>query len=1513
MQPPSIGSPLSFTAPVIMVGSPPVQVTSMSVDSTVLPYVVRADQSYSRLEVTAYSSTAINGSPSPPSSGSVVFSGTVGIDLPGGSALLRFVARNYDPTQMSWPGSSASPVVNVTPPVGYRFVDDNGYVQEALAVSGPTGTSEPAVFTPSGVAYDKVFQVTAVNVASDQTTLTVTAANTLVPGSRVAFLRLQLAPWLNGTVVTVLTASATQFTAILPTPYAYTQAAGTVESGIAGVVTQDNGVVWGNIGFYEVSPTVQFTVIPFVSGTSAVIGPPSGVNSYKSQVACRIEWLMPSFPGTIGTRVVLSTDPAGVNPPYVQYGDIVPTSQVSRTSTAVLSSDSVTNYDPQTGVQVVTTTNQTQEFTFNYVDIPPSAVNNATQFYAMLSTVVQDPSTSAVFESQQNGPLACGFVNLSLVSPTDFLALQRKEDIAGRMISYVTQLYPDLDLSPRSEARDLLIDPVSIELSNMSVREWFDRCSRSVSAISQVDDANGDGISDDFNSSPIKQSIARAFGLNAADTQSLIDRQFDVLGEAAGLTRGGATASVVTLTFYTYVKPTQTSTFPVGILCTTTSDSVTPSLTFVTTGSASITPNSAPSFYDPVAGWWAVSIPASCRTSGASTNVGAGTVNTISSSAPSGWGVTNLVPAIFGQDEEINSKFASRIAAREVTGVDSGTRDGYFTAAMSTPGIVATEVVAAGDIEMLRDWDPIRQKHVFGCVDIYCQGVSSSQNDQTVAFEYGNAGTPGQHTTYLPLTVANASATLLRLYIGQQTEWPLYQGVEILVAGITSSFFLDVLEAQFDSANGYVILDPNGTPYHYVGSGATLARLPMMSSVSPPVTMTNLAAVLGASQANATFTLCARTASPLACTPSQQPIVAANSAIGPQTGTVPTALLKVVRTSDFLLYGGSNQAGDEVQVSSSYSSPVTKTITASLSQPVPIDTGMDVPVGSSYNNGSDVLCIGNVLSVRSLDLSTLYAFGPTGDYSIVVAGPYHSYALAAQAVPRRILTIAIANNILTVGCSNNLGPGAPVTLDGLTNATFLNGQTVAVSASTGSAFTAYYPYPGTYPVASDTGTATGSAIQDGQQVVVAYNQFTVYERLSLASGESQTLVGSVASPLDNQGFVHNTWLPESYGRTDLTLDGWGGNYTYDAQGNITGLDLSTSTGLVGAGTMHDSRYIKVTIAQGGEVLREDVDFTLSVDPASGSASITRLPILADGTQVLVSYFYTEAFDVATEFPSFVPVLASKVSKTKHAAADVLVKAMVANPVDVTLTVTLEQGQSPDALDPSIRTAIDRALDNASGTLHQSEVVTQVQGVTGVQSVGIPLIKCAKSDGSYDIGFIIPTGTAWTALGSDPAFAPLNQVSVKGKVVSYIPANSFITALPVLPDFTVPSGGPVDAFVGFLYQGQAYSRTASIQSFLSSAITPQKSSGDGSFYIVGTDDQILVPKYDGVHDYSVPLGPSYAQRVIITAPLDVATPSLRSYFVTYQVWGESSAKDITLSSTEYFTAGRVTVNYTASGG
>jgi len=88
------------------------------------------------------------------------------------------------------------------------------------------------------------------------------------------------------------------------------------------------------------------------------------------------------------------------------------------------------------------------------------------------------------------------------------------------------------------------------------------------------------------------------------------------------------------------------------------------------------------------------------------------------------------------------------------------------------------------------------------------------------------------------------------------------------------------------------------------------------------------------------------------------------------------------------------------------------------------------------------------------------------------------------------------------------------------------------------------------------------------------------------------------------------------------------------------------------------------------------------------------------------------------------------------------------------------------VDPIIRTVIDIVLDNAVGTLYQSELITQIQSITGVQNIEIPLLRCAKSDGSYDIGVVIPTGTKWIPLSSDSAFAGIST-----------PKNSWITADP----------------------------------------------------------------------------------------------------------------------------------------
>lgn len=1436
----------------------------ISVDTTVLPYAILADINTSQIEVSAYNLLTYNKTPVVVN-GQNQFTGFITINPTLGDTTVQILGRNYDPTASAWQPSIAYAL-------GYRLVDPSGYVQ-IVTTAGTSGTSIPS------------FSMT------------------------------------------------------------------------LGLTTHDNGVVWTNLGFISVTPTLAFGILPYVSSSGALIGPPSGVSVYKAQNVCRIEWSQPTYAGIVGTSVLLSTDPAGLNPIYTQYGDVVPPTQLSRTVANVLSSTSTVSYDGTSGTQTTTTVDAVQQNSFNYIDVPQSDVGGADVFYAMLSTVIQDPATQAVFESQQSGPFTCGFVNLKLVALTDFLALQRKEDIAGRMISQINRNYPNLDLAPRSELRDLMIDPVAIELSNMSVREWFTRISESVSALSQVDNASGSGISDPFNSSPVKQQISRAYGLNATDTQTFINNQFDILGERAGESRIGATGSVVQVTFYTYVLPTTTVTFTQGLIVSTVADSQTPALNFITTGSASLTPASASIYFDPINDWWAVSVPASCQSTGSNTNVGAGTIRTATSSVPSGWYCTNLASAAFGQDDEINSSYAARILNRLITGVDSGTRNGYLTTALATPGIISAIVVAAGDTDMLRDWDPIRQKHVFGCVDIYTRGVSFSEQDEVVAFEYQNSGTFGSPSTYITLGAFNKNTLSAQIPNFSTLSYPLYQGVQLLVTRSTgSTFYLGLTNAQF--SNGFIILNPSDLAYQIVGDTISQASAPLILNGVPA---TNQAAIanLSTQSGNVTYQLLARYQSPLSDTPALQPIVSVNSVIGQpsQTGTVATNLINLVYTSDFLLSGGSNQAGDIVEVSTTATAPVTTTITALTGQFVTIASAMDVPVAT---NGA----IGNVASVLSSDKSVLYGFGT--DYTLAATGPYHTYGLQPLSVTCGITSVAVLNNTVTFYCTNKFMVSASVAISGLsipTNpslATLLNGQTYTVSGGDEATyFTATITNGTTSAQAPASGFASGYSIQNNQQLLVTYNQYTVNEKLTFISDENQTLTGTAPSILDNQGFVHNTWLPESYGNTTLTLDG---AVSYNADGSV---NVNTATGLIGAEIPHDSRYIKVTY--NGTVMIENQDYVLTVDSVSGTAAIarsaanietTRIP---DGGTVVVSYFITEAFTFATEYPAFVEILANEINATKHAAADVLIKAMVANPVDITMTVVLQPNATADVADPLIRTAIDLVLDTAKGTLYQSDLITQVMGVTGVQSVNLPLVKCAKSDGSYDIGVVVPTGTSWIPLASDPLFCSKVNGGVSGTSpavgetvvqtgtgataivvnvssgILYIwsitgtanststwvgqlsggiftptsspygslvtPANSFITSSPVLPDSTIPSGGEADAYVGLLYQGQAYTRTSSIQNFLASAATPTSLADSGSFYIIGTSDMLNSTTF---------FGSNYNQKVVLTIPSEITTPSVLSFFVTYQVFGEGSASDVTVSSTEYLTPGNITINYTITG-
>lgn len=1138
---------------------------------------------------------------------------------------------------------------------------------------------------------------------------------------------------------------------------------------------------------YGITPSLRFYVLYTQNSNLPVVDPPSGVKIYKGLNSCKVEWVKPTEQvNLLGVRVAFSTDISGVIVPYQQFGNLVTTVTRFENNVITASTSKSVNGD------VTTTTTVANTIPIEYSTAIFTTENTGDQtFYVVLSTVIQDPDTNHIYESNFNGPFTCGYVDLRQVSPTDFINIQQKEEIASRLISSTTRNLPDLDLSPRSELRDTHIDPISLELSAQSVREWFGRVSTSISALATIDDYDEDGFSDPFDSNPFKLNLARAWNLGQESMQFLIDKQFDILGERAGIYRGGSTTSVAPILFYTYSKPSTRVTIDLGAQIATQADSDTPSLTFITRGSAIIDPLSLNSLYDPEKGWWAVTIPAECMTPGAIGNVGAGTITQIISSAPSGWLCTNLAPADFGSDREQNSRYAERIKDRLVVGMDSGRRLGYLNVARATPGVVEANVVASGDLEMLRDWDPLRKKHIFGTVDIYTRGTDFSQLTSQLSFSYQNTShSYRDYTSYMSLELIDATKLSFRVQDYDPT-YPLLTIIDLIAQRGSDKFFLGSSRAKIDTTTGMIFLDPTEMCYKLGGDAISEAYEPFVLNGTPA---SNAVAVnaLSSSVSSYSFKIWGRINTPLKIVPTYQPVTKVYSVAGVvgKTDVIASENIRFIRQGDPLLEGFSNKAKDIVQVDATTTKAVLKTIQFTDSNPVPLDRFIPLSVDALGN-------LGNILSVRSADGFTLYQHNI--HYTLTVLDKYQKIGIVRRE------------------------SGTPA-------------QDI--------------------PLLTD--------------ILVSYNQYVVHEYCGEVDGlstvplvEILSLEGTIKTPL-RKGFIKNVWLPESYGLTTLTSDAT----------------------LAAKFIPKQNRYIKV-LNGNGQVMVEGQDFLITSDTNGFYLSRIITGLIPDGGAVTVSYYTNENFTFTTGYPGYVAQVASAVEEMRHAAADVLVKNMIQNGVDVSLTVELNSDATPEVMDGRIRTVVGIVLDNSRKKLTQAELIRQVKSLPGVSNVIVPLSKFAKSDGAYDIGIVIPTATEWTPIAQDPLFTGLN-----------FPPYTYITSSPVLPNKTIPSGGLTDSFVGILHEGDEYRRMFSVKDFIA-----RTGIQGGSFYIIGVNDQI---------DPITPIPFSYVGKVIISIQPELTNPAYTSFRATYQVFNEGGTKDIVISPTEYLKSGRVSIDYIVKG-
>lgn len=269
------------------------------------------------------------------------------------------------------------------------------------------------------------------------------------------------------------------------------------------------------------------------------------------------------------------------------------------------------------------------------------------------------------------------------------MTLPTFSQIVQSMITFLQGSRPDIATQPGSVTNDVVISTVANQL------------------------AAADGTDPSVYSSIQYIQNLQAFVQNAA---SLIPADLDAIALNFGLTRlpGTQATGIITLRIRNYTSTSPIITVPSGTTVSTLSTSSTPAVSFSTTAQVQFVPQNAPSYYNPVTGFYEQNVGIVAQSIGTVGNVAA---NTITSLVGSGLGidaVTNTAATFGGTNVESNTAFATRIQIK-LSGNNVGTPNGLISLVNTTPGVIGASIVGPNDPTMTRN-------QFGGSVNVYIQG-----------------------------------------------------------------------------------------------------------------------------------------------------------------------------------------------------------------------------------------------------------------------------------------------------------------------------------------------------------------------------------------------------------------------------------------------------------------------------------------------------------------------------------------------------------------------------------------------------------------------------------------------------------------------------------------------------------------------------------------------------------------------------------------------------------------------
>ncbi len=269
------------------------------------------------------------------------------------------------------------------------------------------------------------------------------------------------------------------------------------------------------------------------------------------------------------------------------------------------------------------------------------------------------------------------------------MALPTFSQVVQSMISFLQGSRPDIATQTGSVVNDVVISTVANQLSAQNGTD--------PSVYSQLQ---------------YTQNL-QAFVVNAA---TILPADMDAIAVNYGMTRlpGTQATGIITLRIRNYTTSSPIITVAAGTTVSTLSTSAAPAVSFSTTATVTFSPSLAPSYYNPVSGFYEQNVSIICQTVGSVGNVGANTITSLTGPGLGIDAVTNTTATTGGTNVENNVEFAARIQIK-LSGNNVGTPNGIISLVSTNPNVQQAIVVGPNDPEMQRD-------QFGGSVDVYIKG-----------------------------------------------------------------------------------------------------------------------------------------------------------------------------------------------------------------------------------------------------------------------------------------------------------------------------------------------------------------------------------------------------------------------------------------------------------------------------------------------------------------------------------------------------------------------------------------------------------------------------------------------------------------------------------------------------------------------------------------------------------------------------------------------------------------------